>query len=114
MVGRTFQVWRAPLTVARLLERHGVAGLEGRVRGVMRLARREGAEAPDADRTTWVVRAIVAHAFPAARGSLRDGGPLDPAWLVVLLRAPSSPPTFRTFWNVLSGGGAIGGVKFML
>ena len=34
----------------------------------MRRVLREGAEAPDADRTTWVVRAIVAHAFPAPAG----------------------------------------------
>jgi hypothetical protein len=64
LIGRDFEVWRAPLAVARLLDRHGVVGLEERVRGVMRRYRLEKAELLDTDWTVLVIRAV--HAVVSA------------------------------------------------
>ena len=57
--GREFEPWRALIAVARLLERHGVPGLEGRIRAVMRAYRSEKADLLDGDRTVLVVRALL-------------------------------------------------------
>lgn len=65
-VGRIFEAWRAPLAVARLLERHGVPDLEAIIRKIMVAAPQEKAEAPR-DYTTNIVEAIGSLAF----------GPLD-------------------------------------
>jgi len=58
-VGREFEPWRALVAVARLLERHGVDGLEGRIRQVMRAYQREKADFLVSDRTILVVRALL-------------------------------------------------------
>ena len=57
LVGRTFEVWRAPFAVARLFERLGIEGLEARMRNVMEASMGEKREEP-ADHTTKVVQAI--------------------------------------------------------
>lgn len=56
-IGRAFEVWRAPIAVARLFEKHGVAGLEATIRKVMEATIQEKSEDPD-NRTTKVVAAI--------------------------------------------------------
>ena len=58
--GREFEPWRAVLAVARLLDRHGVTGLEGRVRSVMARYRRERPDLLADDRVVLVIRALVA------------------------------------------------------
>ena len=62
LVGRSFEVWRAPLAVARLFERHGVAGLEATIRRVINAATQEKRE-DSSDYTTKVVEAIGAVVF---------------------------------------------------
>jgi hypothetical protein len=60
LVGREFQRWRAVLAVARLLERHGVPGLEERIRTTIRASQRERAEGETSDRTILTIRALLA------------------------------------------------------
>lgn len=58
-VGREFELWRALMTTARLLEKHGVAGLETRMRTVMRAYQQEKAGLLGEDRIVRVVRALI-------------------------------------------------------
>jgi hypothetical protein len=60
MIGREFEPWRAVLTVARLFETMGVAGLEGRIRKVMAAYQEEKGElVGQADRLVLVVKALL-------------------------------------------------------
>src|SRR5262249_54324801 len=61
-VGRGFEVWRAPLAVACLFEKHGVKGLEATIRQIMKIAGEEKSEDPN-NHTVQVVRAIGAFVF---------------------------------------------------
>ncbi len=58
MIGREYELWRAVLMVARLFERHGVNGLEARIRSVIAAYQVERSELIDTDRTVLVVRAL--------------------------------------------------------
>jgi hypothetical protein len=71
-VGREFEPWRPLLAVARLFERHGVEGLEARVRGVMAAYQAERADLLGADRTVAVVRALLYLAKRPEVGDVRD------------------------------------------
>lgn len=62
LVGRQFEVWRAPLAVARLFEKYGVEGLEGTIRTILSASMEEKQEELS-DHTTLVVRAIAAFCF---------------------------------------------------
>lgn len=62
-IGRELEPWRAVLLVARLFERHGVTGLEQRIRGVMAAYQREKPDLLEHDRTAQVVRGLLALAF---------------------------------------------------
>jgi hypothetical protein len=64
LVGRAFEPWRALIVVARLLERHGVQGLEGRIRALMRAYQKEKADLLEGDWTTLVIKALLETAFP--------------------------------------------------
>jgi hypothetical protein len=66
IIGREFEPWRGVLTVARLLERHGVDDLEARMRSVMEAYQREKGELMGDDRTVAVVRALVRLAVEGA------------------------------------------------
>jgi hypothetical protein len=57
--GRLYDCWRAPLTVARLLERHGVEGLETRIRTVMTCYVHERGDDGQDDRMLLLVRTLV-------------------------------------------------------
>jgi hypothetical protein len=59
VIGREFEPWRALLAVARLFERHGVAGLEARMRAVMRAYQAERDDLLADDHTVEVVLAIL-------------------------------------------------------
>jgi hypothetical protein len=56
---REFEPWRAILAVARLFERHGIEGLEGRMRDLMDRFRKERPEILGEDRTVQVIRALL-------------------------------------------------------
>jgi len=58
VAGREWEPWRALVAVARLLELHGVEGLEERLRRTMRAYRREKPDLLSDDRTLLVVRAV--------------------------------------------------------
>jgi hypothetical protein len=60
VVGRELEPWRALIAIARLLERHGVAGLEWRIRSVMRAYQAEKSDLLTSDRTILVIRALLA------------------------------------------------------
>jgi hypothetical protein len=57
--GRQYDCWRAPLAVARLLDRHGVVGLEDRIRSVIAAYQQERQEDQDDDRTAVLIRALL-------------------------------------------------------
>ena len=59
LIGREFEPWRPILAVARLFERHGVSGLEERMRATMRAYQEEKAEIDTGDRATQVIKAIL-------------------------------------------------------
>lgn len=59
VIGREFEPWRAILAVARLFERHGVVGLEGRIRDAMRAYQEEKADLNVGDRTVQTIRAML-------------------------------------------------------
>ena len=59
LIGREFEPWRPILAVARLFERHGVSGLEERMRVTMRAYQNEKAEIDTGDRATQVIKAIL-------------------------------------------------------
>lgn len=61
-VGRFFEVWRAPLAVARLFESLGVKDLEATIRRTIELTTQEKRENPS-DHTTKVVEAMAALIF---------------------------------------------------
>jgi hypothetical protein len=56
--GRLYDCWRAPLTTARLLERHGVEGLEARIRNVMACYLQERGDDREDDRMLLLVRTL--------------------------------------------------------
>jgi len=60
--GRSFEVWRAPLAVARLFERHGVQGLEETIRKVMTDASEEKLD-NSSDYATKVVEILATLTF---------------------------------------------------
>jgi hypothetical protein len=60
VVGREFEPWRALIAIARMLERHGVEGLERRIRLVMRAYQAEKSDLLTSDRTILVIRALLA------------------------------------------------------
>jgi Domain of unknown function (DUF3854) len=66
LIGREFEPWRATIAVARLLDRHGVTGLEADMRRVMAAYQAEKGDLLASDRTIAVVRAIVAYAESAS------------------------------------------------
>jgi len=57
--GRQYDCWRAPLAVARLLDRHGVDGLEARIRCVIGAYQQERQEDQGGDRTVVLIRALL-------------------------------------------------------
>jgi hypothetical protein len=57
--GRLYDCWRAPLTVARLLERHGVEGIEARIRNVMSCYVQERGDDRQDDRMLLLVRTLL-------------------------------------------------------
>ncbi len=57
--GREFEPWRAILSVARLVERHGVAGLEKRMRDLSAASRSEKSEIFGEDHTILVIKALL-------------------------------------------------------
>lgn len=59
LIGREFEPWRPILAVARLFERHGVEGLEERMRMTMRAYQEEKADVDLGDRATHVIKAIL-------------------------------------------------------
>jgi hypothetical protein len=59
LVGRDFEPWRAILLAARLFQRHGVVGLEARMRQVMQAYQKEKADNDIQDRAVQVLKAIV-------------------------------------------------------
>jgi hypothetical protein len=59
LIGREFEPWRALIAVARLFERHGVEGLEGRMRQVMEKYQQEKVDIDNGDRATQTLRAIL-------------------------------------------------------
>src|SRR5262249_58498533 len=61
VAGRELEPWRAALAVARLFERHGVEGLETRIRAAMTAHRDEKAEAIEGDWSAEVIRALLEH-----------------------------------------------------
>ena len=61
-LGREFEPWRAIIAVARLFEKHGVHGLESRMRKVMKDYHREKAEIGTGDWTVQVIKALMAKA----------------------------------------------------
>jgi hypothetical protein len=71
IIGREFEPWRPLIAVARLFERHGVGGLEARVRSVMHAYQAERADLLGTDRTAAVVRALVSLAT-RGDGDVRD------------------------------------------
>jgi hypothetical protein len=73
VVGREFEPWRALLAVGRLLDRHGVTGLEARLRTVMRAYQAErDTLTSNTDLVTLVVKAMLRKAAET---------PTDPAQL---------------------------------
>jgi hypothetical protein len=58
-VGREFEPWRAILAVARLIERHGVQGLEARMRGLMEQYRPQRSEIVGLDKTRLAIQALL-------------------------------------------------------
>jgi hypothetical protein len=58
LVGRQYERWRAPLAVARLVERHGIAGLEETLRGIARAALEEAGSGEHYDLTRLVLLAL--------------------------------------------------------
>ena len=56
--GRLYDCWRAPLAVARVMERHGCDGLEARIRSVMACYLSEHRSFQEDDRTAVLIRAI--------------------------------------------------------
>lgn len=73
LVGRTFEPWRALLAVARLFERHGVAGLEETVRSVMRRAIKEASDGVRVDLTSLVLRGLCRYAVNAVGAVWYEG-----------------------------------------
>jgi hypothetical protein len=59
MTGREFEPWRALIAVARLFERHGVEGLEGRLRQTMENYQKEKDDIDTSNRATQTLRAIL-------------------------------------------------------
>jgi hypothetical protein len=59
LIGREFEPWRAIIAVGRLFERHGVGGLEGRIRQLMRSCQEEKADVDNGDRAIQTLRAIL-------------------------------------------------------
>jgi peptidoglycan/xylan/chitin deacetylase (PgdA/CDA1 family) len=59
LIGREFEPWRAIIAVGRLFERHGVGGLEGRIRQLMRSYQEEKADVDNGDRALQTLRAIL-------------------------------------------------------
>jgi hypothetical protein len=76
ILGRAFEPWRALLAVARLFERHGVAGLEARLRATMAAHQAERAGRQADDRTVLVLRALLglipASALPPGAADIMD------------------------------------------
>ena len=59
LIGREFEPWRPILAIARLFERHGVDGLEQRMRTTMHAYQEEKADVDIGDRATQVIKAIL-------------------------------------------------------
>jgi hypothetical protein len=59
LIGRSFEPWKAVLTVARLMERHGAEKLETRMRTVMNAYQSEKQEFIAADRITFLLRGLL-------------------------------------------------------
>ncbi|MCZ6866295.1 MAG: DUF3854 domain-containing protein [Chloroflexi bacterium] len=59
LVGREFEPWRPIIAVARLFERHGVEGLEDRMRQAMRDYQEEKSDVNTGDRAVQILRAIL-------------------------------------------------------
>ena len=57
--GRVLEPWRPLLAVARLMDRHGVSGLEASIRKVMRAYQSERATLMEDDRPALVIRAVL-------------------------------------------------------
>lgn len=80
VIGREFEPWRPVLSVARLFERHGIDGLESRMRAVMRAYQSEKDDLLDGDRTVTVIRALCSAASDISDVSVISdisGGYLD-------------------------------------
>jgi hypothetical protein len=85
-IGRELEPWRAVLAVARLFERHGVAGLEGRMREVMRAYQSERVDLiGGSDRTALVIRALFA---VATSGRVADVSDVSAMADVLIKEAP--------------------------
>ena len=61
-VGRDWERWRALVAVARLLERHGVEGLEKDIRKVMSAYHKETGDLQDQSRVALVIRGLLRRA----------------------------------------------------
>ena len=59
IIGREFEPWRSLVTVARLFERHGVKGLEKRIRRVMAKSKAESQHHFEDDPTIVVIKALL-------------------------------------------------------
>jgi hypothetical protein len=59
VVGRDWERWRALIAVARMIERHGVEGLERNVRHVMALYHEEKGEIEGTSRIVLVIRGLM-------------------------------------------------------
>jgi Domain of unknown function (DUF3854) len=59
VVGRDWERWRALVAVARLLERHGVEGLEKDIRKVMSAYHKETSDLQDHSRVALVIRGLL-------------------------------------------------------
>jgi hypothetical protein len=71
-VGRDFEPWRAVLAVARLFERHGVGGLEARMRGVMEAYRAERVDILGDNHVNMVLLALMAMVKEATPADSKD------------------------------------------
>ena len=60
VVGREFEPWRAIIAIARLFQRHGVDGLEDRMREVMTAYQKEKTDLVFGDRTAQIIKALLA------------------------------------------------------